>query len=189
MAPPSIDANAVLRELAQLRDETARARGETKGVREEVRLGLERLAATWAEDAKARHALSGALTKLAETTKSHGDDLQALKVRELEDDHEKTRAKTAVTIFRVAGGAILGTLLSVGGYLIRSYIEVRDATRDHSAAIVTMHEQAERMEAARVETEAEVQEHEGAVIQVRTRLDNIDATLNRIEGNLERRRR
>lgn len=187
MAP---DPNAViLRELAQLREETGRARAEAKGVREEVRIGLEKLAGTWAADAKERHDLTGAIKKLAETTTTHANDLAALKKRQEEDDHDKTRAKTALVIVRVAGGFLLTLLIGIGGYLLRSYIEVRDQTRDHAAALATMREREDRLESQARETTADVRESEGAIVEVRTRLTNIDGTLGRIEESLERRRR
>jgi cell division protein FtsB len=189
MAPTDPTTASVLRELAQLRDETARARAETKGVRDEVRIGLERLSGTWAADAKERHDLTGAIKTLAETTTKHATDLSALKTRQEEDDHEKTRAKTAITIFRVAGGFLLTVLISLGGYLLRSYIEVRDQTRDHSAALATMREREDRLEREHTETETDVRESQGAIVEVRTRLTNIDGTLGRIEEGLERRPR
>jgi len=178
--------------LRDLRDEIGRARAEARGVKEEVRAGLERLAGTWAEDAKQRHDLSEAIKEIAQTTARQEEDIGALKVKQLEDDHEKTRARTAVTIIRVAGGFLLSLLIGIGGYLLRSYIEVRDTTRDHSAAIVTMRETDARIDRERQEEATRARATRETVIQVQTRLGSIDSSLQRIESALEtppRRRR
>lgn len=179
-------------DVTQLRDEIRRAQAETRGIREELRAGLDRLAATWAEDAKARHDLSKALEELAKTAAENNASVAELKKKQAEDDHEKTRAKTAVAIFRVAGGALLSLLVACGGYLLRSYIEVRDATRDHTAEIAAIHAEEERAERERHETADQARATNDEVIQVRTRLTSIDAALGRIEDALEdggRRRR
>lgn len=178
--------------LRDLRDEIGRARAEARGVREEVRAGLERLAATWAEDAKQRHDLSEAIKDIAKTTKKQEEDIGALKVKQLEDDHDKTRAKTGIALIRIGGGFLLSLALTLSGYLLRSYIEVRDQTRDHTAQIAAIRETETRAERERTATSQRVQTTSDEVIQVRTRLTSIDSSLRRIEDALEappRRRR
>lgn len=174
---------------ASLQEEIARARAEVKGVREEFRIGIERLSATWATDAKERRDLNMAIEKIAVTTNAHADDLAALKKRQEEDDHAKTGAKTALAITRIVGGAAFTLLIGLGGYLLRSYIEVRDQTRDHAAAIATMREREDRLEQIGSQTTDNARVTDQEVVRVRTRLDSIDGTLSRIERVLEERRR
>lgn len=175
-----VNLGLLLRELASAREENARTRAENQGTREELRVGLQRLAETWAEDSKQRGDLAAAMTELAKTTKKHEDDIAVLKAQNVIDELEKTRAKTAIRILRWGAGGAFTILLAIAGALWSSYVSVRDASRDNTAAIATAHTETERVDRRGQQTRQTVEDSRSEISGVKGRLGSIETSLDHI---------